>query len=144
MDHRERNWLFVLIGVFLVFNIVTLSPLIPWQHWLLWGSPTPDQTVQIEFGDYEIHLPPEGIEVRVGEYVEFVATSTDVTYGLGVFRQDGTMVFQEQVPPGRENRIIWKFAEAGTYDVRSSEYSGPRHSEMYVPAAIHVSPSGGG
>ena len=26
MDHRERNWLFVLIGVFLVFNIVTLSP----------------------------------------------------------------------------------------------------------------------
>jgi hypothetical protein len=47
MDHRERNWLFVLIGMFLVFNILTLSPLVPWQKWLLWSKPTPDQTVRI-------------------------------------------------------------------------------------------------
>jgi cytochrome c oxidase subunit 2 len=138
MDRRERNWLFVLIGAFLVFNVVTLSPLVPWQKWLLWSRPVPDRSVRIEFGDNEIGLPAEGIEVQVGEYVEFVATSTDVTYGLGVFRQDGTMVFQEQVPPGRESRIVWKFDEAGLYDVRSTEYSGPRHSEMYVPDAIRV------
>ncbi len=138
MDHRERNWLFVLVGVFLVFNIITLSPLIPWQKWLLWSSPVPDRTVRVEFGGYEIRLPAAGIEARVGEYVEFVATSDDVTYGLGVFRKDGSMVFQEQVLPGRENRIIWKFDETGLYDVRSTEYSGPRHSEMYVPDAIHV------
>jgi cytochrome c oxidase subunit 2 len=138
MDHRERNWLFVLIGVFLVFNVVTLSPLIPWQKWLLWSKPEPNQTVRVEFGDYEIRLPAEGIEVKVGEYVEFVATSTDVTYGLGVFRKDGRMVFQEQVLPGRENRIVWEFDAAGLYDVRSTEYSGPRHSEMYVPDAIRV------
>ncbi len=138
MDHRERNWLFVLIGVFLAVNVITLSPLIPWQKWLLWSSPEPDRTVRVEFGDYEIRLPAEGIEARVGEYVEFVATSDDVTYGLGVFRKDGSMVFQEQVLPGRENRIIWKFDEAGLYDVRSTEYSGPRHSEMYVPGAINV------
>jgi cytochrome c oxidase subunit 2 len=138
MDRRERNWLFVLIGVFLVFNVVTLSPLVPWQKWLLWDKATPDRTIHIEFGDYEIRLPAEGIKVQVGEYVEFIATSTDVTYGLGVFREDGTLVFQEQVPPGRENRIVWKFDEAGLYDVRSTEYSGPRHSEMYVPDAIRV------
>jgi cytochrome c oxidase subunit 2 len=138
MDHRERNWLFVLIGVFLVFNIITLSPLIPWQEWLLWSSPEPDRTVRVDFGDYEIRLPAGGIEIQVGEYVEFVATSTDVTYGLGVFRQDGSMVFQEQVLPDRENRIVWKFDEPGLYDVRSTEYSGPRHSEMYVPDAIRV------
>lgn len=138
MDARERNWLFVLIGVFLIFNVVTLSPLIPWQKWLLWSKPTPDQTVRIEFKDYELQFPPGGIEVQVGEYVEFVATSLDVTYGLGVFRKDGTMVFQEQVMPGRENRIVWKFDEAAMYDVRSTEYSGPRHSEMYVPDAILV------
>jgi cytochrome c oxidase subunit 2 len=138
MDHRERNWLFVLIGVFLVFNVVTLSPLVPWQKWLLWSKPEPNQTVRVEFGDYEIRLPAEGVEVKVGDYVEFVATSTDVTYGLGVFRQDGSMIFQEQVLPGRENRIVWQFDEAGLYDVRSTEYSGPRHSEMYVPDAIRV------
>ncbi len=138
MDHRERNWLFVLIGVFLVFNAVTLSPLVPWQKWLLWSKPEANQTVRVEFGDYEIRLPAEGVEVKLGEYVEFVATSTDVTYGLGVFRKDGSMIFQEQVLPGRENRIVWQFDEAGMYDVRSTEYSGPRHSEMYVPDAIRV------
>jgi cytochrome c oxidase subunit 2 len=138
MDSRERNWLFVLIGVFLIFNIVTLSPLIPWQKWLLWSKPAPDQSVRIEFEDYEMQFPPEGIEVQVGEYVEFVTTSSDVTYGLGVFRKDGTMVFQQQVMPGRENRIVWKFDEAGNYDVRSTEYSGPRHSEMYVADAVLV------
>jgi len=42
MDSRERNWLFLLVGVFLVFNIITLSPLIPWQNWLIWSSPEPD------------------------------------------------------------------------------------------------------
>jgi cytochrome c oxidase subunit 2 len=138
MDSRERNWLFVLIAVFLVFNIITLSPLVPWQEWLLWSTPTPDQSFSVEFADYRIRLPAGGIEARVGEYVEFVVTTQDVTYGFGVFRPDNTMVFQMQVPPGRENRIIWKFDEPGSYDVRSTEYSGPRHSEMYVQNAIHI------
>ncbi len=138
MDRRERRWLYVLIGVFLVFNAVTLSPIVPWQKWLLWSESTPDKTYSVEFEDYEIRLPAEGIEVKVGEYVEFVATSKDVTYGFGVFRPDSTIVFQMQVPPGRENRIVWKFDEAGIFDVRSTEYSGPRHSEMYVKGAIRV------
>jgi len=138
MDRRERNWLFFLIAVFMVFNVVTLSPLVPWQQWLLWSRPTPDQTVTVEFGDNEIRLPEGGIQVQVGKYIEFIATTDDVTYGLGVFRQDGTLVFQEQVLPGRQNRIIWKFDQPGLYDVRSTEYSGPRHSSMYIPDAIHV------
>ena len=138
MDPRERNWLFLLVGVFLVFNIITLSPLIPWQEWLLWSSPEPDQRFFLEYDDYQIRMPAEGIEVKAGEYVEFVAESKDVTYGFGVFRQDGTMVFQMQVLPGRESSILWKFAKPGLYDVRSTEYSGPRHSEMYYPDAISV------
>jgi len=138
MDSRERNWLFFLIGVFLVFNVVTLTPVVPWQEWLFWTDPTPAHRFSIEYQDYEIRLPPEGIEVQVGEYVEFVAVSADVTYGFGVFRPDSTMVFQMQVLPGRDNSIVWKFDTPGTYDVRSTEYSGPRHSEMYVQNAIHV------
>lgn len=138
MDVRERRWLYVLIAVFLVFNAVTLSPLVPWQKWLLWSDPTPDQRISIEMEDYEIKLPAEGIEIRADEYVEFTVTSGDVTYGFGVFRPDGTMVFQMQVTPGYENRIIWKFDAPGTYDVRSTEYSGPRHPEMFIKDAIRV------
>ncbi len=138
MDTRERRWLYVLIAVFLAFNAVTLSPLVPWQKWLLWSRPTPDQHISIEMEDYEINLPAEGIEIKTDEYVEFTVTSGDVTYGFGVFRSDGTMVFQMQVTPGYKNRIIWKFDAPGTYDVRSTEYSGPRHPEMFIKDAIRV------
>ncbi|MGQ9586604.1 MAG: hypothetical protein ACUVXG_14560 [Anaerolineae bacterium] len=140
MERSERIWLGVLALVFLAFNALTLSPLVPWQKWMLWSRATPDRTVRVEVADYQFGLPPGGIEVRAGEFVEFVATSRDVTYGFGVFRPDGTMVFQMQVIPGHENRIVWKFDAPGTYDVRSTEYSGPRHPEMFVPGAIRVTP----
>jgi len=140
MDRQERIWLGVLVAVFVLVNVITLSPLVPWQQWTLWTHPTPQQQVRIEFGDYEIHLPPGGVQVQAGEFVEFVAISQDVTYGLGVFREDGRMVFQMQVVPGHENRIVWRFDQPGTYDVRSTEYSGPRHPEMFVPDAIRVTP----
>jgi cytochrome c oxidase subunit 2 len=140
MEKEERIWFGVLIVVFLIVNVITLSPLVPWQKWLLWSQPTPTQSVAIEFGNNEIKLPANGIQVRAGEFVEFVATSRDVTYGLGAFRPDGTMVFQMQVIPGYENKIVWKFDAPGVYDVRSTEYSGPRHSEMFIKDAIRVIP----
>lgn len=140
MDREERIWLGVLVVVFLVVNLITLSPLVPWQKWLLWTRPAPQQTIRVEFDNYEIRLPAGGIQVKAGEFVEFVATSRDVTYGLGVFRKDGRMIFQMQVVPGYENRIVWRFDEAGTYDIRSTEYSGPRHPEMFVADAIQVLP----
>ena len=140
MEKEERTWFGALVVVFLAFNIITLSPLVPWQQWLLWSRPTPTQRFAVEFENYQIKLPPQGIEVKVGEFVEFVATSKDVTYGLGAFRPDGTLAFQMQVLPGYENNLLWKFDTPGAYDVRSTEYSGPRHSEMLVKDAIRVIP----
>jgi cytochrome c oxidase subunit 2 len=138
MERAERIAFGALILVALLFNAVTLSPLVPWQEWLLYPGSHPARQVPVRFRDYAIVLPPGGVEVRAGEFVEFVATSQDVTYGFGAFRKDGTMVFQMQVVPGHENKLLWKFDAPGSYDVRSTEYSGPRHSEMYVPDAIRV------
>jgi cytochrome c oxidase subunit 2 len=140
VERSERLWFGFLILVFLAFNVLTLSPIVPWQRWMLWEHPTPDQVVPVQFGDYQIGLPPGGVEVAVGQYVEFVATSSDVTYGFGVFRQDGRMLFQMQVLPGHENSIVWRFSEPGLYHVRSTEYSGPRHPEMFLDNAISVTP----
>ncbi|MGB9870214.1 MAG: hypothetical protein ACPLYD_00925 [Anaerolineae bacterium] len=140
MDREERLWLGVLVVVFLLVNAITLSPIVPWQQWMLWDRPTPQQRVRVGFADYEIWLPPGGVQVKAGEFVEFIATSADVTYGFGVFWKDGRMLFQMQVVPGYENRIVWRFDEPGSYDVRSTEYSGPRHPEMFVPDAIQVIP----
>lgn len=136
MDRRERNWLIVLVVVAVTVNVLTLTPLVPWQEWLLWSPAQPAQTFRIVFERHQ--MSPEKMQVPAGQFVEFVATSKDVTYGFGVFRQDGTMVFQMQVVPGHENRIVWKFDQPGDYDVRSTEYSGPAHSGMFYPQAVQV------
>jgi cytochrome c oxidase subunit 2 len=137
MEKAERRWLYVLIVVFVIVNAVTLSSLIPWQTWQIWQKPNPSQVVNVTYDNYVITMDTP-VEIKAGEYVQFSATTADVTYGFGVFRKDHSMVFQMQVLPGRTNVITWKFDEPGMYDVRSTEYSGPKHSEMFVPDAIEV------
>jgi cytochrome c oxidase subunit II len=137
MEKSERNWLFVLIALFVIVNVVTLSTAVPWQAWQIWQKVTPAQVVNIQYNDYVITMDTP-VEIKKGEYVQFAATSADVTYGFGVFRKDNSMVFQMQVLPGRTNTMIWKFDETGMYDVRSTEYSGPKHSGMFMPDAIEV------
>ena len=137
MEKAEKRWLYVLIIVFVIVNVVTLSSLIPWQSWQLWQNPEPAQVVKVAYNDYTITMDTP-VQIKAGEFVQFSATSADVTYGFGVFREDNSMVFQMQVLPGRKNLIIWKFDETGTFDVRSTEYSGPKHSDMVVRDAIVV------
>ena len=138
MDRREKIWLGVLIVVALGVNAITLTPLVPWQEWLLWSNPTPAQSFSIDVENYTFHFPSQGIQAQVGEFVEFVATSRDVTYGFGVFRKDGTMVFQMQVVPGHVNDILWQFDRPGVYSIRSTEYSGPAGIGMIVPDVVVV------
>ena len=137
MEKAERRWLYVLIVVFVIVNVVTLSSLIPWQSWQIWQNPEPAQVVNVQYDDYTITMDTP-VQIKAGEFVQFSATSADVTYGFGVFREDNSMVFQMQVLPGKVNEIIWKFDETGTFDVRSTEYSGPKHSDMVVRDAIVV------
>ncbi|MDW7990622.1 MAG: hypothetical protein RMK65_00430 [Anaerolineae bacterium] len=35
-------------------------------EWTSWDRPTPQQQVRVEFADYEIRLPPQGIQLRPG------------------------------------------------------------------------------
>lgn len=137
MEKAEKRWLYFLIAIFVIVNVVTLSSLIPWQSWQIWQNPTPSQVVEVTYDNYVITMDSP-VQINANEYIQFDATSTDVTYGFGVFREDNSMVFQMQVLPGRTNTIIWKFDETGTYDVRSTEYSGPKHSDMVVRDALVV------
>jgi cytochrome c oxidase subunit 2 len=138
--HRnERNWLYFLLAVVLLGNLVTLSPLIPSANYGLWTQSTPVMTITIQAENYHFIMPQQPITVPVGRVVEFVVVSHDVTYGFGVFRKDGTMVFQMQVvPEPYKNTLTWIFDQPGFYDVRSTEYSGPQNPLMYVPNAIQV------
>ncbi|MEW6569465.1 MAG: hypothetical protein AB1449_15130 [Chloroflexota bacterium] len=66
MEREERNWFLMLIAIAVVFNAITLSPLVPWQQWLLWSRPEAAQRVDIEVGDYEFRLPTRPIQLQAG------------------------------------------------------------------------------
>lgn len=138
MERKEKLWLGFLILIAITFNAITISPLVPWLEWKLWNPPAPDQRFTIEMENYEIRLPQKPMEIKTNQFIQFVVTSKDVTYGFGVFRPDGTLVFQMQVLPNYENKFLWKFDTPGTYDIRSTEYSGPKHPQMYLKDAIRV------
>ncbi|MCF6172244.1 MAG: hypothetical protein L3J44_00395 [Campylobacteraceae bacterium] len=86
---------------------------------------TPDQSFSIEVGKHKWKLPKEKINIKCGQKVMFHVKSDDLTYGFGLFRQDGTMVLQMQVDPGSPNEILWTFNHNGVFDLTSTEYSGP-------------------
>jgi heme/copper-type cytochrome/quinol oxidase subunit 2 len=139
MERKERNWLYFLLAVVLLGNLVTLSPLIPSANFGIWPQSSPVKTITIEVSNYHFSMPEQPITVPVGQVVQFVLVSHDVTYGFGVFRKDGTLVFQMQVvPEPYKNTLLWVFDQPGFYDVRSTEYSGPQNPFMYMPNAIQV------
>jgi len=119
-------------------HIVTYNT-IPWSEMdLNRGDYTPDRTFSITVADHEFHLPSDRLLIECGETVLFDVTSSDLTYGFGLFRSDHSMVFQMQVVPGHRNDILWKFEREGTYSIRSTEYSGPRGVRMIVENAVEV------
>lgn len=139
MDQKEKNWLYFLLAIVLIGNLVTLSPLIPSSNYGMWTGSAPVRTIVIQVENYHFLMPEQPIMVPSGKVVEFILISHDVTYGFGVFRKDGTMVFQMQVvPEPYKNTLLWVFDQPGMYDVRSTEYSGPQNPLMYVPNAIQV------
>jgi len=83
----------------------------------------PDRSFYIEIEDHRWKLPK--MVAKEGEKVLFDVRSKDLTYGFGLFRKDGTMVTQMQVVPNHKNDLLWTFRECGSFDLTSTEYSGP-------------------
>jgi len=95
---------------------------------------TPDALYTFEMENQKwIGLPKNRIIVECGQTIGFDVHSRDLVYGFGLFRQDGSLVMQMQVNPGTDvngildsNDILWTFNHNGVFDLRSTEYSGPR------------------
>lgn len=139
MEKGEKRWLIFLFTILVIGNVLMLSPILPSAKYALWLEDEPRLTITIEVKNYEFILPEKPIRIPAGVPVEFIVVSADLLYGFGVFSKDGLMIFQMQVvPQPYTNRIIWIFDKPGYYDIRSTEYSGPKHPYMYVPDAIYV------
>ncbi len=138
MGKGEKRWLYFLFTVAVIGNLLFLSPVLPSTRYGLYETKAA-MTVLIEVREHRFYLPEKPIRIHVNVPVEFVVVSDDLVYGFGVFRKDGTMVFQMQVvPKPYVNKIVWVFDQPGLYDIRSTEYSGPKHPWMYVSDAIEV------
>lgn len=98
----------------------------------------PDKVFNITVEDHKFHLPAEKLTIDCQDIVLFNVTSNDLTYGFGLFRQDNSMVLQMQVVPGHKNDILWQFNKPGVYDIRSTEYSGPKGFNMVEKDAVEV------
>jgi cytochrome c oxidase subunit 2 len=128
----------ILVTLGITIHIITFNT-IPWAAMdLNRAELKADQTFNINIANHEFQLPSETLVIHLNEQVVFSVTSSDLTYGFGVFRPDNSMVFQMQVVPGHMNDIMWKFAKPGIYTIRSTEYSGPKGAQMILPNAIEV------
>lgn len=119
-------------------HLVTANT-IPWVEMDLNRSEiTADKVFNITVADHQFTLPAEKLLIDCHDKVLFDVTSYDLTYGFGLFRQDNSLVLQMQVIPGHKNDILWEFNEAGTYSIRSTEYSGPKGFNMILKDVVEV------
>jgi len=99
---------------------------IPWvSEDIMRHDITPDQTVNITVADHKWQLPAKQVVIQCKQKVLFNVESKDLTYGFGLFRQDGTLVTQMQVDPGDKNDLLWTFNHNGVFNLTSTEFSGP-------------------
>jgi cytochrome c oxidase subunit 2 len=104
----------------------------------------PDYVFDIQIHDHKWKFPQLPMKVEAGKKVLFNVSTDDLTYGFGLFRQDGTLVTQMQVVPHHKNDLLWTFNECGKFDVYPTEYSGPAEYDengkdlMFVKDAFEV------
>jgi cytochrome c oxidase subunit II len=126
----------VVLGVSL--HIITYNT-IPWASMdLNRADIKPDKVFNITVADHKFTFPEEKLIINCNEKVLFNVSSSDLTYGFGLFRKDNSMLFQMQVVPGHKNDILWQFDKEGVYSIRSTEYSGPAGVNMYAKDIVEV------
>ena len=132
------GWIGLLVFVGVGIHIMTYN-MIPWVKWdLNRDKIKADKEFNISIADYKFTLPEKTLVIEEGQTVRFNLHSKDYTYGFGLFRENGSIVFQMQVVPGSANNLVWKFEKPGKYSIRSTEYSGPKGGNILIKNAVAV------
>lgn len=75
-------------------------------------------------------------EFEVGESVEFLVTTADVTHNFGLYDPDMNIIAQTQAMPEYTNIVYITFDEPGTYEVLCLEYCGLGHHLMVAELTV--------
>lgn len=97
------------------------------------------RTINVTASQYAWEFSDETFEV--GEPVNFIVTSKDVTHGFGLYNPDLDLLAQTQAMPGYKNTVHITFSKPGTYQVLCLEYCSVGHHVMMKE--IVVEPKGG-
>ena len=131
------TWVGFLVVLGVSLHVVTYNT-IPWVKDDLAGTTNVAATYPITIADHTWKIPGAPLAVPCDKLVKFSVTSADLTYGFGIFRADNSMVTQMQVVPGHPNDLLWTFTRNGTFDIRSTEYSGPAGYHIVAKGAVVV------
>lgn len=130
--YRLRAQLFAIAVVAGV--VIAATTLAPWPHDARAGQAT--QTIQISARQWAWELSTD--KAHVGDVVEFVVTSQDVTHGFALYDPNRRIVAQIQAMPGFVNKVRHHFTEPGKYEVLCLEFCGLAHHAMVAEIQVQA------
>ncbi len=120
---RPFFWILIVLGIGVAYGTLRKFP-IPKQQ----GPLHPAQIVNVVAHQWSWEISPGPIQAGVP--IEFDVTSADVNHGFAIFTEHDRLLTQTQAMPGYTNRLIYTFAQPGTYKVLCLEYCGVAHYGM--------------
>jgi cytochrome c oxidase subunit II len=77
-------------------------------------------------------MPTKPIQIKAGDTITFMVTSTDVTHGFMITNTD----INAMIVPGEVTRLTYTFTRPGQYLVLCHEYCGLGHQQMYTKVIV--------
>ena len=124
LAHRERNWLYIVIGILLVLLFATIW-FTPYGHG---GTQTGDVIVRVNSRQFFWRVQPNAFPAN--REIEFRLTSADVNHGFGIYDPGNRLVAQVQVVPGKTQTLVRRFGKPGHYRILCLEFCGFGHALM--------------
>jgi cytochrome c oxidase subunit II len=123
-SRRETTWLVVVVLTLFALLLGTIF-YVPYGE----TAGSQGQFVRVtgrQFG-WQVSAPSPLV---TGRPVAFVTRSVDVAHGFGVYDPDDTLIFQVQVVPDHDQKIVHTFSKPGVYTVHCLEFCGAGHHLM--------------
>ena len=129
-SRRETTWLVIVIVVLFALLLGTIF-YVPYGD----TAGPRGQVVRVTGVQYAwaIDTPQPLV---TGRPVAFFARSRDVAHSFGVYNPKQVLIFQAQVVPDHEQKIVHTFTDAGVYTVRCLEFCGAGHHLMQTTFVV--------
>jgi cytochrome c oxidase subunit 2 len=128
----RRPYIIGLVTLMVVVSLYTLREL-PYDQ-PVYGEGIDPVVVDVEAFQFGWEISQT--EFKVGEPVEFLVTTRDVTHGFGIYDEDMTLLAQTQAMPEYTNPVYITFDEPGTYQILCMEYCGLAHHLMTAEITV--------